>query len=107
MAKKVRHRELCGMVGVKYPIIQAGMGPFGTNRLAAVAANAGVLGIISTSGFGMLGRPPARLTAKEAQVARTLGDSKGGSRQEQMKQALYRVKEQTRETKGIFGINSC
>lgn len=48
------HTELCDMLGTKYPIIQAGMGPFSTNRLAAVAANAGVLGIISTSGFGYL-----------------------------------------------------
>ena len=106
MAKRVLHSQLCEMVGIKYPIIQAGMGPFSTNRLAAVAANAGVLGIISTSGFGMLGRPPAMMTAGEAQVARTLTDGDGGTWQEQLKRALHRVKEQTRETKGIFGINS-
>jgi len=106
MAKRVLHTELCDMVGIRYPIIQAGMGPFSTNRLAAVAANAGVLGIISTSGFAMLMRDSAERTAGEAQVASSLTDGKGGIWQEQMKRAFRRVKEATRETKGIFGINS-
>jgi enoyl-[acyl-carrier protein] reductase II len=106
MSKKVLHSELCEMVGIKYPIIQASMGPFSTNRLAAVAANAGVLGIISTSGFRLLGLPTDQLTVGQAQVARTLGDDNGGTWQEQLKRALQRVKVQTRETKGIFGINA-
>ncbi len=79
MSKRVLHTELCNMLDIKYPIIQAGMGPFSTNRLAAVAANAGVLGIISTSGFGILGRDPSMRTAGEAQVAKTLTDGKGGT----------------------------
>jgi NAD(P)H-dependent flavin oxidoreductase YrpB (nitropropane dioxygenase family) len=41
--------RLCEMLGIKYPIIQAGMGPFGTNRLCVAASNAGVLGLISSS----------------------------------------------------------
>lgn len=106
MSKKVLHSELCEMVGIKYPIIQASMGPFSTNRLAAVAANAGVLGIISTSGFRLLGLPTDQLTVGQAQVARTLGDDNGGTWQEQLKRALQRVKVQTQETKGIFGINA-
>ncbi len=105
MAKKALYSELCEMVGIKYPIIQAGMGPFSTNRLAAVAANAGVLGIISTSGFAMLGRPTAWMTPGEAQVAKILTDGKGGTWQEQLKRALHREKEQTLESEGIFGIN--
>lgn len=106
MAKRVLHTELCDMLGIKYPIIQAGMGPFSTNRLAAVAANAGVLGIISTSGFGYLRVDPAKRAAGVSQVAKTLTDDKGGTWQEQMKRAFHRVKEATRETKGVFGINS-
>jgi enoyl-[acyl-carrier protein] reductase II len=43
--------ELCDLLGIKYPIIQAGMGPFGTNKLCIAAANAGVLGLISSSGI--------------------------------------------------------
>ena len=41
--------ELCELLGIKYPIIQAGMGPFGTNKLCIAAANAGVLGLISSN----------------------------------------------------------
>ncbi|MFQ5925049.1 MAG: hypothetical protein ACE5IE_03545 [Dehalococcoidia bacterium] len=43
--------ELCDMLGMKHPIIQADMGPYSTNNLAA--ANAGALGIISTSGLAL------------------------------------------------------
>lgn len=38
------------MIGIKYPIIQAGMGPFSNNNLCVATANAGVLGLLSTSG---------------------------------------------------------
>lgn len=43
--------RLCDMIGIKYPIIQAGMGPFSNNNLCVAAANAGVLGLLSTSGL--------------------------------------------------------
>ena len=43
--------RLCDLVGIKYPIIQAGMGPFSNNNLCVAAANAGVLGLLSTSGL--------------------------------------------------------
>ncbi len=43
--------RLCEMIGIKYPIIQAGMGPFSNNNLCVAAANAGVLGLLSTSGL--------------------------------------------------------
>jgi len=42
--------RLCDLVGIKYPIIQAGMGPFSNNNLCVASANAGVLGLLSTSG---------------------------------------------------------
>jgi NAD(P)H-dependent flavin oxidoreductase YrpB (nitropropane dioxygenase family) len=45
------------------------------------------------------------MTPGEAQVAKTLTDGKGGTWQEQLKRALHRVKEQTLESEGIFGIN--
>ncbi len=38
---------LCDMLGIDYPIIQAGMGPFSTVKLAAAVSNAGGLGTIS------------------------------------------------------------
>jgi len=43
--------KLTELLGVKHPIIQAGMGPFGTNKLCIASANAGVLGLISSSGI--------------------------------------------------------
>ena len=43
--------KLCDFLGIKHPIIQAGMGPFSNNQLCIAAANAGVLGLLSTSGL--------------------------------------------------------
>ncbi len=42
--------RLCDRLGIEYPIIQAGMGPFSNNNLCVATANAGVLGLLSTSG---------------------------------------------------------
>lgn len=105
MEKGILQTELCDMLGIKHPIIQAGMGPYSTNRLAVAAANAGVLGIISTSGFGYLRGDSTRRETGASELVKTLSDGKGGTWQEQMKRTLHRVKESTRETKGIFGIN--
>jgi NAD(P)H-dependent flavin oxidoreductase YrpB (nitropropane dioxygenase family) len=41
------------MIGTKYPIIQAGMGPYSTTDLALYAARAGAVGLISTIGMGV------------------------------------------------------
>jgi NAD(P)H-dependent flavin oxidoreductase YrpB (nitropropane dioxygenase family) len=43
--------RLTELLGIKHPIIQAGMGPFSNNNLCVAAANAGVLGLLSTSGL--------------------------------------------------------
>ena len=43
--------RLCDLIGIKYPIIQAGMGPFSNNNLCVATANSGVLGLLSTSGL--------------------------------------------------------
>ena len=43
--------RLCEKLGIKYPIIQAGMGPFSNNNLCVASANAGALGLLSTSGL--------------------------------------------------------
>lgn len=42
---------LCEMLGIKYPVIQGGMGPFRTVSLAAAVSNAGGLGTVSVPGF--------------------------------------------------------
>jgi len=41
----------------KYPIIQAGMGPYDTTKLASAVATAGGLGLISTVGMGSFEMP--------------------------------------------------
>lgn len=43
--------KICDMLGIEYPIVQAAMGPYPTNRLAASVSDAGGLGVISHS-FG-------------------------------------------------------
>jgi NAD(P)H-dependent flavin oxidoreductase YrpB (nitropropane dioxygenase family) len=49
--------RLTEMLGIKHPIIQAGMGPFSNNNLCVAAANAGVLGLLSTSGLFSVEQP--------------------------------------------------
>jgi NAD(P)H-dependent flavin oxidoreductase YrpB (nitropropane dioxygenase family) len=85
--------KLCDLLGIRYPIIQAGMGPYSTNNLAIASANSGILGIISTSGaqLGMLG-----------QLAPYVGE---GTPYEITERMIRRVAEHTGETKGIFGMN--
>lgn len=97
--------ELCEMLGIRYPLIQAGMGPFGTNRLAAAAANAGVLGIVSTSGFGSLTADPSGMKPGIREMVSTLVDGEGGTWEEQVKRAFRRVGAATRASGGIWGIN--
>lgn len=41
----------------KFPIIQAGMGPYDTTKLAGAVAKTGGIGIISTVGMGSFEMP--------------------------------------------------
>ena len=53
------HTKFQEIIGTKYPIIQAGMGPYSTNNLCIAAAKAGALGLISTVGMAAgLATPP-------------------------------------------------
>jgi len=88
--------KLCDMTGIKYPIIQAGMGPYSTTKLAAAVANAGALGIISGIGMGA-----AALGVKGA-----YGFDTTKSPRKAMLDAIETVKNLTTESKGIFGINT-
>jgi len=91
--------RLCEEVGIEYPIIQAGMGPWKTETLAIASANAGILGIISTSGvvveaagIGLLGEPVDSGGVKKTPYELT-------------RPLIDRVKEATRGAHGIFGVN--
>ncbi|WP_027364239.1 NAD(P)H-dependent flavin oxidoreductase [Desulfotruncus alcoholivorax] len=93
--------RLCDLVGIKYPIIQAGMGPFGTNKLSIASANAGVLGLISSSG----------ITTKDSQreifdyFCRSGGADPDADPETILRTIFQQTLEQTRESQGIFGIN--
>jgi len=93
--------KLTEMLGIKHPIIQAGMGPFSNNNLCVAASNAGVLGLLSTSG----------LFSKEDQpwIYRAFIESGEASMDDDMAGALTSVLKRTyrltRDRGGVFGIN--
>nr|MDO8088881.1 nitronate monooxygenase [Candidatus Sigynarchaeum springense] len=51
------HTPFSDIYKTKYPIVQAGMGPYDTTKLAAAVAKAGGLGLISTVGMGSFKMP--------------------------------------------------
>jgi nitronate monooxygenase/enoyl-[acyl-carrier protein] reductase II len=57
------HTPICDLLGIEYPIIQAGMGPFTSAELVAAVSNAGAL--------GSLGGGARTLESFEQQVAKT------------------------------------
>lgn len=93
--------RLCDLVGIKYPIIQAGMGPFPNNNLCIASANAGVLGLLSTSG----------ITTKETQpeiynyFCQTGGADPESDSETILRTIFKRTLDKTRESQGIFGVN--
>jgi len=93
--------ELCDILGIEHPIIQAGMGPFGTNKLCIAAANAGVLGLISSSGVNSKDVWPEIYKYFIGTSDATMEDDKDAVLQKIFRQTL----EGTREKKGIFGVN--
>jgi NAD(P)H-dependent flavin oxidoreductase YrpB (nitropropane dioxygenase family) len=93
--------ELCDVLGIDHPIIQAGMGPFGTNKLCIATANAGVLGLISSSGVNSRESMPEIYKCFIGTAGATLDDDKSSVLQKIFRQTL----DGTREKKGIFGLN--
>lgn len=93
--------RLCDLIGTKYPIIQAGMGPFSNNNLAVAAANAGVLGLLSTSGvFDKVTQP----WIYKAFVA-TAGADYDDDMPTVMEKVLKRTYNLVKDQGGVFGIN--
>jgi NAD(P)H-dependent flavin oxidoreductase YrpB (nitropropane dioxygenase family) len=93
--------RLCDMIGIKYPIIQAGMGPFSNNNLCVASANAGVLGLLSTSG----------LFNKDDQpwIYNAFVETAEANREDDMATVLEKLLKRTyrlvKDKGGIFGIN--
>ena len=93
--------RLCDMIGIKYPIIQAGMGPFSNNNLCVASANAGVLGLLSTSG----------LFNKDDQpwIYNAFVETAEANREDDMATVLEKLLKRTyrlvKDKGGMFGIN--
>ncbi len=93
--------RLTAMIGIKYPIIQAGMGPFSNNNLCVAAANAGVLGLLSTSGLFDKEAQPWIYDAFIQTADSTMDDDMATVMEKLLKRTYRLVKDKG----GIFGIN--
>ncbi len=93
--------ELTDLVGIKHPIIQAGMGPFSNNKLCIATANAGVLGLLSTSGLGTDKSQPGIFK----HFVETGGASVDDDKPTILRKIFKQTFEGTRASGGIFGIN--
>lgn len=93
--------KLTEMLGIKHPIIQAGMGPFSNNNLCVAAANAGVLGLLSTSGLFNKETQPWIYQAFVETGEASMDDDMAGVLETVLKRT-YRL---TKESGGVFGIN--
>jgi NAD(P)H-dependent flavin oxidoreductase YrpB (nitropropane dioxygenase family) len=93
--------RLCDLIGIKYPIIQAGMGPFSNNNLGVAAANAGVLGLLSTSGIVDREIQPWVYKAWVSTAGADYDDDMPTVLEKCLKRTYNLVKDQG----GVFGIN--
>jgi NAD(P)H-dependent flavin oxidoreductase YrpB (nitropropane dioxygenase family) len=93
--------RLCDLVGIKHPIIQAGMGPFSNNNLGAAAANAGVLGLLSTSGIVDSQTQPWVYKA----WVDTAGANYDDDTPTVLEKALKRTYDLVKDQDGVYGIN--
>jgi len=97
---------LCETLGCKHPIIQAGMGPFSTNNLCVASANAGIVGLVSTSGLFA-----ATLYGKSGQeylyggLAKWVGKDVKIKPKDLLKEIFYKILRETKGSGGIFGAN--
>ena len=93
--------RLCELTGAKYPIIQAGMGPFSNNNLCVASANAGVLGLLSTSGLFNRDDQPWIYNAFVETAEANREDDMATVLEKLLKRTYRLVKDQG----GVFGIN--
>jgi NAD(P)H-dependent flavin oxidoreductase YrpB (nitropropane dioxygenase family) len=93
--------KLTELLGIKHPIIQAGMGPFSNNNLCVAAANAGVLGLLSTSGLFNKVEQPWVYNAFIETAEASMDDDMATVLEKVLKRTYRLVKDKG----GIFGIN--
>lgn len=89
--------KLSEMLGIKYPVIQAGMGPWSTEKLSVASANAGALGIVSTVGLAYKLAVPSALKSADEMEDKTP--------YELLRMTLDWVGERTADAQGVFGVN--
>jgi NAD(P)H-dependent flavin oxidoreductase YrpB (nitropropane dioxygenase family) len=95
--------RLCELIETKYPIIQAGMGPFSNNNLCVAASNAGVLGLLSTSGLCVMDRAADDWSYKD--YCRTAEANPEDDMPTVLEKVLNRTYRLVKDQGGIFGIN--
>ena len=93
--------RLCDRLGIKYPIIQAGMGPFSNNNLCVATAKAGVLGLLSTSGVFNKDDQPWIYN----DFVRTGGADPEDAMATVLEKVLKRTYGMVKDKGGIFGTN--
>jgi NAD(P)H-dependent flavin oxidoreductase YrpB (nitropropane dioxygenase family) len=84
-------------LGIEHPVIQGGMGPYSTNKLAAAVSNAGGLGIISLIGMGV-----QHSASTPVDPRLVFGE---GTTEEYLERSFRLVKRETADAGGIFGVN--
>jgi NAD(P)H-dependent flavin oxidoreductase YrpB (nitropropane dioxygenase family) len=92
--------KLTDMLGIKHPIIQAGMGPFSNNHLAAAAANAGVLGLHSTSGIGF-----GAAGGIHEHFVKTAGADMADDHPTILRKLFRQTYKATKDSGGVWGLN--
>ena len=93
------YTKLQELIGIKYPIIQAGMGPYSTTELSVAAAKEGALGLIST--IGMAGGGASSATPERAQEVFGKGRPK-----EIVQRVIQYVYDKIKNVPGAcFGVN--
>ncbi len=86
------------ILGTKYPIIQAGMGPYSTFKLCSAAAKAGGVGIISTIGMG------AGLSSATPEAATKVFGK--GRPIDLIQEAIFNMVEELKDSpNAVFGVN--
>jgi enoyl-[acyl-carrier protein] reductase II len=90
------------IIGTKYPIIQAGMGPYATTRLCIAVAKEGGLGLIST--IGMAGADVNFIPEEDRKL--DFANVGGVKPKEVLKQTIKYVHEKLEDyPDAVFGVN--
>jgi enoyl-[acyl-carrier protein] reductase II len=94
------HTKFQEIIGTKYPIIQAGMGPYATTKLCIAVAKEGGLGLIST--IGMAGADVNFIPEED----RKFDFGVGGTPKNILKQTIRYVYENLKDhPEAVFGVN--